>query len=138
LNRKEETLDPEDWEEFSSLGHNMLEDMIQYLKTIRDQSITLADEKIMSDIYAPLTEEGEGEEKVYQVFKESILPHLVANIKPTFWGYAVGTGSPYGMLVDMLASGANCPDEDWVASTYCHRQVINWIKELLDYPKDAG
>ena len=135
---KEETLDPENWDTFSDLGHQMLEDMIHYLKTIRDQSITLANEKIMSDIYAPLTEEGEGEEKVYQVFKESILPHLVANIKPTFWGYAVGTGSPYGMLVDMLASGANCPDEDWVASTYCHRQVINWIKELLDYPKDAG
>jgi aromatic-L-amino-acid decarboxylase len=138
MNYKEETLDPEDWDEFTNLGHQMLEDMVQYLKTIRDQTITLPDEKIMADIYAPLTDEGEGEEEVYQVFKQSILPHLVANTKPTFWGYAVGTGSPYGMLVDMLASGSNCPDEDWVASTHCHRQVINWIKELLDYPKDAG
>ena len=138
MNYKEETLDPEDWDEFSDLGHKMLEDMVQYLKTIREQPITLPDEKVIEAIYTPLTEKGEGEEKVYQVFKQSILPHLTAGIKPTFWGWVVGTGSPYGMLADMLASGANCPDEDWLASTYCHRQVINWIKELLDYPKDAG
>jgi aromatic-L-amino-acid decarboxylase len=57
--RLEETLDPEDWDEFTNLGHQMLEDMIQYLKTIRNQTITLPDEKIMTDIYAPLTDKGE-------------------------------------------------------------------------------
>jgi glutamate/tyrosine decarboxylase-like PLP-dependent enzyme len=134
----EETLDPENWDEFSVLGHRMLEDTIQYLKTIREQQITLPDEKTIEQIYAPLTEEGEGEEKVYQVFKHSILPHLTGSTKPTHWGWVVGPGTPYGMLADMLASGANCPDEDWVASTYCHRQVINWIKQLLDYPQEAG
>jgi aromatic-L-amino-acid decarboxylase len=136
--KPEVTLDPENWDTFSELGHKMLEDTIQYLKTIREQQITLPDEQTIKEIYAPLTEEGEGEEKVYQIYKESILPHLLPITKPTWWAWVAGQGTPYGMLADMLASGSNCGDEDWVASTYCHRQVINWIKELLDYPQEGG
>ena len=31
----EETLDPTDWESTRALGHRMVDDMIDYLKTVR-------------------------------------------------------------------------------------------------------
>ena len=42
---EEVTLDPEDWDEMTALGHRMLDDAMEYLKTIREQR------------YLPLSEE---------------------------------------------------------------------------------
>jgi len=33
----EETLDPNDWNELTSLGHEMLDDMMNFLRNIRSQ-----------------------------------------------------------------------------------------------------
>ena len=33
----EETLDPKDWDELRQLGHRMLDDMLDYLSTVRDK-----------------------------------------------------------------------------------------------------
>lgn len=35
----EETLDPEDWESARALGHRMVDDMLDYLKTLREQPV---------------------------------------------------------------------------------------------------
>jgi aromatic-L-amino-acid decarboxylase len=42
INRKkmiEETLDPKDWEEMRAIGHLMMDDMIDYLKDIKDKPV---------------------------------------------------------------------------------------------------
>ena len=49
MKHKEVTLDPENWEELRTLGHQMLDDHIEYLKNIRNQP------------YIPLTEEAKSE-----------------------------------------------------------------------------
>jgi aromatic-L-amino-acid/L-tryptophan decarboxylase len=36
---QEETLDPNDWEEFRKLGHRMLDDTIDYLAMRREQPV---------------------------------------------------------------------------------------------------
>ena len=35
----EETLDPEDWESMQVLGHQMVDDMMEYMKTIRQRPV---------------------------------------------------------------------------------------------------
>jgi len=35
----EETLDPEDWESMRALGHRMMDDMIDYMRTIRERPV---------------------------------------------------------------------------------------------------
>ena len=35
--RSEENLDPEDWEATRALGHRMLDDMMDYMKTVADR-----------------------------------------------------------------------------------------------------
>lgn len=37
--RIEETLDPQDWSEVRALGHRMLDDMIDYLKSVRKRPV---------------------------------------------------------------------------------------------------
>ncbi|HZM85289.1 MAG TPA: cytochrome D ubiquinol oxidase subunit I, partial [Blastocatellia bacterium] len=34
---EEESLDPQNWEELRSLGHRMLDDMLDYLSTVREK-----------------------------------------------------------------------------------------------------
>ena len=135
---KEVTLDPENWDEMKALGHRMLDDMMDELENIRTFSLRFPSEKDVSNILTPLTDEGEGEEPVYNVFKENMLPSLFINARPRFWSHVGGTGSAYGMLAEILASGTNCGVESTVSSYYTHKQVIDWIKELLEYPEEAG
>ena len=33
--KKEETLDPQDWEGLRQLGHQMVDDMLEFLKTVQ-------------------------------------------------------------------------------------------------------
>jgi len=125
------TLDPENWERMRLLGHRMVNDMMTYLQNIRSQSFILPPSEAIKEICTPLTVEGEGEEKVYEVFLKSILPYAGSNKSPRFWGVVAGTGSPYGMLAGMLRSGANSVAEGIDSGGYVHRQVIDWIKEML-------
>jgi glutamate/tyrosine decarboxylase-like PLP-dependent enzyme len=116
----------------------MLDDMLTYLQNIRSEPSGAPPQKAIEEICVPLTQEGDGEEKVYQVFQQSILPYTLPHTRPRFWGVVAGTGSPYGMLAEMLRTGMNGAQEAFFAESYVHKQVINWIKEMLGFPEDAG
>jgi glutamate/tyrosine decarboxylase-like PLP-dependent enzyme len=137
LNR-EETLDPENWERSIALGHRMLDDMFAFLRNIRAEPWGPPPPKAVEGICVPLAPEGDGEEKVYEVFRKSILPYSLANTRPRFWGVVTGTGSPYGMLAEMLRAGMNGVQEAFFSEAHVHRQVIQWVKELLGFPEEAG
>jgi aromatic-L-amino-acid decarboxylase len=136
--RHEETLDPEDWEQLRVLGHRMLDDMLTYLQNIRSAPSGSPTQKAIEDICAPLTLEGEGEKEVYEIFQRSILPYTLSHTRPRFWGVVAGTGSPYGMLAEMLRAGMNGAQEFSFAEARVHNQVITWIKEMLGFPQEAG
>lgn len=116
----------------------MVDDMMTHLQNIRSQSFSLPTKEVIDEICTSLTQEGEGEEEVYEFFLKNVLPYSLPNEGPRFWGWVIGTGSPYGMLAEMLSGGVNDNVETAVASAYVHQQVIDWIKELLGYPVEAG
>lgn len=135
---KEETLDPEDWDAMRKLGHRMLDDMIDAHQNLGSRKIAFPTEEAIKEIQTPLSEDGEGTQEVYEVFLRSILPHAVISAIPRFWAYVAGTGSTYGMLADMLASGTNLSTETLLGGKIVHNQVIEWIGELLDFPPETG
>ena len=137
MNYKEETLDPEDWNEMTALGHRMLDDAMEYMKTIREQPYLPLSEEAKNAIITQLPLKGDGEAKVYEIFKEYIVPYSVKWIKPDFWGFVIGTGSPYGMLTDMIISGTNS-SAGAGPMVFINKLTIDWIKELLEYPPEAG
>ena len=136
----EETLDPKDWSGLRSLGHQMVDDILSYLETVRDRP---AWQSMPADVRAvfdtPLPRGSEEPMEVYKEFQENVLPYPVGNIHPRFWGWVNGTGTPFGMLAEFLAAGmnANCGSFDQ-APTLVERQVIEWSKEMLGYPRDAS
>ncbi|MFH2110496.1 MAG: aminotransferase class V-fold PLP-dependent enzyme [Candidatus Bathyarchaeota archaeon] len=132
---KEETLDPEDWDELKKLGHRMLEDALNHLQNIRDFPNLQQTDDELQKLLVPLSEKGEGEERVYNLVAENLIPHHVSMSRPQFWGYVAGTGSPYGVLVDMLLTSRNSGGATW-GDVPVWLQAQSWIKELLEVPKE--
>jgi len=137
--KHEETLDPENWDTFRVLGHKMLDDMINYLETVGQKQHRLATKEEISAIKKPLSREGVGEEQAYSEFVESMMPSMIAQKSARWWGWVVGGGSPYGMLTSMLTGGLNLPSDDSFSAAYnVNRQALDWVKEMLNYPKDSS
>jgi hypothetical protein len=134
----EETLDPADWESMRALGHRMVDDMLTYLQNVRSVPSGFPTKEAIEDICVPLTDDGDGEEKVYEVFQHSILPFTFPITRPRFWALVAGTGSPFGMFAEMLRAGTNSGQEALLAEAHVHTQVISWIKEMIGYPEEGG
>jgi glutamate/tyrosine decarboxylase-like PLP-dependent enzyme len=136
----EETLDPKDWNALRTLGHHMLDDMFDSISTVRDRPVWQPmPEAVKQRLRSPVPFEPTDAHEVYEEFKEAILPYPTGNTHPRFWGWVMGTGTPIGMLADMLISGMNAHGAGYDQSApVVERQVIAWIAELLGFPKQTS
>ncbi|MFW9905735.1 MAG: pyridoxal phosphate-dependent decarboxylase family protein [Candidatus Thorarchaeota archaeon] len=137
---KEETLDPVDWNGLRKLGTQMVGDMMTYLEHVRDRPVwqPIPDE-IKEFFTKAVPEEPEGPDVTYRDFVKYVQPYPPGNIHPRFWGWVIGTGTPFGMLAEMLAAGLNpnVGGGDHIAN-YVEIQVINWFKEIMGFPHTAS
>lgn len=118
----------------------MVDDMMEYLKSVRERPVWRpVPERAKEMLRQPLPREPEAAEKIYQDFLDYILPYPLGNIHPRFWGWVIGTGTPLGMLAEMLGAGMNpnLGGGEHVAN-YVERQVLQWCKEMLGYPETAS
>ncbi len=136
----EETLDPRDWDELRSLGHQMLDDMFAHMQSLNDQPVwqPYPDEALRA-IGGELPMEESDAAEVYQNFKSNILPYPNGNLHPRFWGWVQGNGTPLGVLSEMLAATMN-PNLGGGNHGPAHveTQVINWLKQIFDFPETAS
>ncbi|MHA2037514.1 MAG: pyridoxal phosphate-dependent decarboxylase family protein [Promethearchaeota archaeon] len=134
------TLDPKNWEDLRILGHKMLDEMVEHLKSIRQQPVwQQVPEEVKAKFKMPIPVEPQDRKNIYQEFKDLILPYPLGNIHPRFWGWVAGSGTPFGMLAEMLTAtmNTNVAGEEQIAN-YVETQVLNWTKELLGYNLDAS
>ena len=104
----EETLDPQDWEQFRAFAHRVLDDTITHLATLRDRPAWQPMPSHVRNSFAePLPMNPAGAERAYAEFAERIRPYPNGNLHPRFWGWVQGTGTPLAMLADLLASALN-------------------------------
>ncbi len=139
-NERFETLDPENWDEMRKLAHRMVDDAMTYLETVRDRPVwQQVPKEIAARFDEPAPREPIGADEVYKEFSETILPYPMGNIHPRFWGWYMGAGTVIGALADFLASvmNPNLGGGNHVANLV-EDQVINWIKEMLNFPNDAS
>jgi len=118
----------------------MVDDMLEFLRSVRDRP---AWRPIPPEVKATFRSDppwnGTDAAIVYEEFKKTILPYGLGNVHPRFWGWVIGTGTPVGMLADLLASGLNSNlfgGEQ--AAAYVEAQVVDWFKSLLGFPAEAG
>jgi aromatic-L-amino-acid decarboxylase len=136
----EYNLDPADWEKMRRLGHRMVDDMMEHLRTVRERKAwEKMPDNILQELKQPLPQGPQEAASVYEDFLHAVLPYNKNNIHPRFWGWVQGGGTPFGMLADMLASGmnANVAIGDHSAM-YVEQQVIDWSKEMFGFPASAS
>jgi aromatic-L-amino-acid/L-tryptophan decarboxylase len=135
-----QTLDPDDWESVRKTAHQMMDDVIDYLKDIREQPVWkhFPDES-KAALKASLPKEEKPLQEVYKIFEQHIFPYTKGNIHPRFWAWVQGTGTITGVLADMLASTMN-PNVTIgeQSAVYVDAQVINWCKEMMGFPENAS
>ncbi len=132
----EETLDPQDWEEFRALARRMLDDTIDYLASLRNRPAwqPMADD-VRNSFAEPLPEQPIGAEAVYSEFVNHVRPYPNGNNHPRFWGWVQGTGTPLGMMADMLAAALNPHLAGFnQAPALVEKQVLSWLTQLMGMP----
>ena len=101
-------LDPADWQSARAQGHRMLDDILDYIKNIRERPVwqPIPDDeraRFRADLPA-----GPGDlADVHDEFMRHILPYATGNVHPGFMGWVHGGGNVPGMLAEMLAAGLN-------------------------------
>jgi glutamate/tyrosine decarboxylase-like PLP-dependent enzyme len=137
---KEESLDPQDWDQLKKLGNVMINDMLNFLQTIREQPVwTKPPQSVKNSLKSPLPHSSMQLNEVYDEFKQDILPYYLGNIHPRYWSWVMGTGTAQAMLAEMLSAGMNCNvgigDQ---APMYVDQQVINWCKQMMGFPGESS
>ncbi len=123
------------------LGHRMVDDMLDYLRTVRDRPAWQhAPDRVKEQFRHPLPLDGQQPEEVYREFQENVLPYPVGNIHPRFWGWVFGTGTVMGAFAELLNATMNTNSGDLAHHSALHveKQVIEWLKEMLEFPPEAS
>jgi aromatic-L-amino-acid decarboxylase len=137
----EETLDPDNWESMRKLGHKMLDDMMDYMKTVRERPVWQhVPERVKAHFNSPVPQQPQPPEEIYEEFVEKVLPYPMGNIHPRFWGWILGTGTVMGAFAELLAASMNTNTGGGAnhIANHVEKQVIDWIKEMLGYPQSAS
>ncbi len=134
------SLDPEDWEKMKQLGEEIVHDMIEHWRTIRDRPAWQPiPEEIKHKYLEPAPQEPQGEFQAYRDFVECVLPYPTGNLHPRFWGWVMGAGTPLGAFAEFLAASLNCNVTGGAqAASHIEQQVIHWLKEMLGYSASAS
>src|SRR5438034_1361107 len=102
------SLDPIDWQDFRKHGHQMLDDILDYVEHIRERPVWQPIPSEVREVFrSELPKASTDLADVHQLFMEKILPYSVGNSHPGFMGWVHGGGNPVGALADMLAAGLN-------------------------------
>lgn len=139
--RTDATLDPANWDEFRVLAHRMVDDSLDFLRTLPDRP---AWTPLPANVRTALASEcvphqPQGEARVYEEFLAHVLPYSNGSRSPQFFGWVQGNGTPLGMMADMLASGMNPHMAGFNdASRIVEERVIAWLAELMGFPATSG
>lgn len=136
----ERHLDPDDWHAFRALAHRMVDDTLDFLSKVETEPVWHPmPDAAKETVRGPLPRAGRGESETYKAFAESIQPFTNGNRHPRFFGWVQSCGTPLGMMADMLAAAMNphCAGFEQ-ASTYVEEQVIEWLRQLMGFPKGSS
>jgi glutamate/tyrosine decarboxylase-like PLP-dependent enzyme len=135
-----ETLDPQNWDELRAQGHRMLDDMIDYIATIRERPVWQPiPDAVRAEFRQQLPRQGTDLADVYRDFTGFVVPYATGNVHPGFMGWVHGGGSAVGMLAEMLAAGlnANLGGRDHMPIEV-ERQIVEWTRQMFGFPAGAS
>ena len=133
------TLDPADWAKLRVSAHALLDAALDRLAAARQGRVWTP---LPDSLKRHLEEELPASGLEYEPLVErlaALLPYGVGNTHPRFFGWVHGSGSPGGVLPELVgaAMNANCGGRDH-AAMYVEKQVLQWCRSLMGFPADCG
>jgi aromatic-L-amino-acid decarboxylase len=138
---QEETLDPQDWAALRALGHRALDDAMDYMESLRERPAwEHAPARVKAHFDGPPPAEPQLAADIYREYVEYVLPYQLGNSHPRFWGWVLGSGTPMGVIAEMLAAATDSVSGiySYVSNNYVELQVLDWCKAMLGYLLSAG
>lgn len=134
------TLDPEDWEEFRTLAHTMIDETLDFLRDVRERPAWQAmPPEVRNSFDEPLPLEGASVARAYRDFRDRVRSYTNGNIHPRFWGWVQGSGTPLAMMAEMLGAAINPHMAGFnQAPALVEKQVVRWIAEMMGFPREAS
>lgn len=82
---KDLTLDPQDWDGMRALGHQMIDDLMDYWQEIREKPVWRPIPEEVKDFFdSPIPAKGQAPEEVYSDFQRFIFPYNKGNVHPSY------------------------------------------------------
>ncbi len=99
-------LDPDNWDTLRALGHQMVDDMIDRLSTLRDRPVWQPmPTPLREELRTGLPHDPTPPAELYARFRKLVEPYSTGNVHPGFMGWVHGGGTAVGMLSELLAGG---------------------------------
>lgn len=133
------SLDPTDWNDYRKQAHKVLDDCIDHLENVQNNPWQPIDSQTKNDLAPKLPKSGASDHDIAELLTKTVLPTATGNIHPKFFGWVHGTGLTSGLMAEIVAAtmNSNCGGRDHGA-TYMERCVIDWAREIFDFPEDAS
>lgn len=133
------SLDPADWQAFTGLAHEALDQVLAYQETIRSKPVWKpVPPKLEAELKQAAPLKGLGEKTVIQDMLDCVLNYPAGHAHPRFWGWVAGTGTAIGTVADLLASGVNASSGVFNdIATRIESQLIGWMRDLFQFPTEA-
>ena len=133
-----------DPEEFRKLGHQLVDQISDFLGSLPNRPLTRAESP--SEIrnlleQRSLPEEGTAAGQLLNQVSQLLFHHSLFNGHPKFWGYITASPAPIGILADMLAAAINPNLGAWLLSPVAseiEHQSIQWIADMVGFPTECG
>jgi aromatic-L-amino-acid decarboxylase len=132
-------------EQFRSLGHNLVDQIADFLASLRKRPVTPGESpnevRAALGVTRALPDAGQDPGDLLREAVNLLLEHSLFNGHPRFFGYITSSAAPIGMLADLLAAAVNANVGAWKLSpmaTEIEAQVVRWLAEFIGYPSDCG
>jgi aromatic-L-amino-acid decarboxylase len=126
-------------EEFRRYGHQVVDWMAEYLENIRDYPVLPAMQPgdLVDRLPVSAPERGESMDAILEDFERSIVPALTHWNHPRFHAYFSISGSPPGILGEMLTATLNVNGMLWKscpALTELEQVTLGWLRQWMGLP----
>ena len=134
-------IDGADLNEFRRLGHEMIDWVADYLERIETQAVLPSTRPgaVRSALPSSAPEHAEPLADCFADFQNLIVPNTTHWNHPGFLAYFATSGSPPGILAELLSAALNVNAMVWrtgPAATELEELTLSWVRELIGLPAD--
>ncbi len=127
-------------QDFRKYAHEFVDWMADYLESV--EKLPVKSQVSPGDIYRQIPDnppaEGESMDKIFQDFKQIILPGMTHWQSPNYFAYFTANSSYPSLLAEMLTStmAAQCMVwETSPAAAELEEKVLNWLRDMIGLPE---